>query len=59
MMGLSYYLISFDYEFETYIWNSEECCYIGEKTGNKLKCPCTFSYNHKYSNTIPEGWENV
>ena len=57
MFGLSQYLIAFDYDFETYIWNDEQGCYIGEKTGDKKKCPCTNSYNYKYTSERPEVWK--
>lgn len=57
MFGMSYYLISFDYNFETYVWNDEIGCFVGEKSGNKLKCPCNYSGNYKYTNKMPECWK--
>ena len=59
MFGLSCYLISFDYEFETYVWSDEELCYIGQKSGNKKRCPCSYSYNYKYTKDKPECWKDI
>ena len=54
MCGLSVYLYSFDYDFDTYVWDKNIHAYRCERTGDIKKCPCTFASNFKYVNFDPD-----